>query len=269
MPRGLNVNPLLKTLEIINDQTEELNIEVIIADDGSIYSKSIINDYSRKNNSNRDKRYHYVLEDEKLNYFLDLVNIKCKILSKWIYLPKIKSCMSKARVTNCAVLESQSNNLLLLDDDNYFISKNSIKNLIKLFETYDLVIGQIKDKNNRLRNFSSNRVQGTTIGIKKDIYNSIGGLGEWTENFSCGVDSDLWIKLYNYHFNNQKIQACFTNQISTYDSFSKRWKKYTKFFKEYKLKKEFYKRYQCKNYKSSKFNPSRNKINWIQNIDNE
>ena len=45
----------------------------------------------------------------------------------------------------------------------------------------------------------------------------INGFGEWTENFSCGVDSDFWIKVFDYFMINRNLKACFTNQISTYD----------------------------------------------------
>ena len=63
--------------------------------------------------------------------------------------------MNKAFVTNCAVSISQSENLLFLDDDNYFISNNSIDSLINLFKDYDLVFGQIKDNNNRYRAYKN------------------------------------------------------------------------------------------------------------------
>ena len=38
------------------------------------------------------------------------------------------------------------------------------------------------------RSYNSYRVQGTTIATKKEILNKIGGFGEWTEEYSCGVD---------------------------------------------------------------------------------
>ena len=46
---GLN-NPLIKTLNTIENQKANYNIEVIIADDGSSYSNSILNNYSTKIN---------------------------------------------------------------------------------------------------------------------------------------------------------------------------------------------------------------------------
>ena len=71
--------------------------------------------------------------------------------------------MSKARVLNYAYKISQNENLLFLDDDNYFISQNSVQNILYLFNKYSFIVGQIKDNNERLRLFKSNRVQGTTI----------------------------------------------------------------------------------------------------------
>jgi len=259
------VNPLLKTLEEISKQKNKYNIEVIIADDGSYYSKNILENYSEKKIINNDKRDIYTLKNDKLVNFLKINNIENNLITNWVYLPKIVKCMSKARVTNYAVKESSSDRILLLDDDNYFISKNSIKNIIDLFNDYDIIIGQIKDNNGKLRKYESNRVQGTTIGIKKNIFLEIGGLGAWTEKFSCGVDSDLWIKLYN-HYIQYNTKVCYTNKVSTYDSLSKRWGKFTTFFRNYKIKKEFLKRYHCKNYKKQKYNLSRQKKMWINNI---
>ena len=122
--------------------------------------------------------------------------------------------------------------------DNYFISLNTIDNLSILFKQYDFIVGQIKDNNGRFREYSSKRVQGTTFAIKKKILTAVNGFGEWTEDFSCGVDSDIWIKIYDYFNKNKQLKACYTNQISTYDSHSKRWGKFTKIFKEWYIQAE-------------------------------
>jgi len=262
-PLNLIENPLIKTISEINNQRDKYNIEIIIADDGSFHNFSF--DKENINTEIINDKKVYILENEKLKSFLNIQKIKVPNISKWVYYPKVNESMNKAFVTNCGVQISKAHNLLFLDDDNYFISKNSISNLMELFKNYDLIIGQIKDNNNRLRSYDSFRVQGTTIGIKKSIFNKIGGLGEWTSDFSCAVDSDFWIKLYNYH-QDFKLKGCYTNQISTFDSFSKRWKKYTKFFKEIKLRKKFYKLYKCKNYKNHKSNLSRQKKLWLDNL---
>ena len=262
-PENLLDNPLLKTIYKINQQKKEYKVEVTISDDGSFYNHSFLDNYSRIEKI--DNKNIYILENKELKDFLIKEDLKVDGITKWIHFPKINNSMNKAFVTNCGVSLSQSDKLLFLDDDNYFISNNSIENLINLFNNYDLVFGQIKDNNNRFRSYESYRVQGTTIGIKKEIFNKIGGLGEWTSEFSCAVDSDFWIKLYNYYISSN-LKGCYTNQISTYDSFSKRWKKYTKFFKEIKLRKKFNKLYNCKNYKNYRSNLSRQKKLWLDNL---
>ena len=268
-PNSSKDNPLYKTLSVIQKQKSNFNIEIIIADDGSGYTNKIINNYSKKNKIENDSRNIYFLENEKLKEMLIKNNIRPNNIKRWVYLPKEENCMSKARVGNFAAISANSNNLLFIDDDNYFISKNSIRNLLKLFNNYNFIVGQIKDKSGKLRKYSSNRVQGTTIALDKNIFIDIGGFGEWTEKFSCGVDSDFWIKVFKYFEENKKLKACFTNKVSTYDSYSKRWKKYTKFFKEILLKMEFKKIYNCRNYKKSKYNLSRNKSLWIDNLSNK
>jgi len=263
-------NPLFKTLDIIKEQIENFNIEVIIADDGSHYSKEIIDGYSKKETVTNDNRNFYIWNNKELNEWIKKNEFSSNLISHWTYLPKTNPpAMSKSRILNYAVTLSNSENLLFLDDDNYFISNNSIENIINLFKVYNLIIGQIKDNNGKFRKYNSNRVQGTTIAVKKNIIEDINGFGEWTEEFSCGVDSDLWIKLFKYFNKDKNLKACYTNQLSTYDSYSKRWKKYTKLFKEIKLRKKFNKLYNCKNYKNYKYNFSRQKKMWIENLIDE
>ena len=255
----------LKTLSEIKKQSKHNKIEIIIADDGSNYSKSILEKHSEVIDIENDSRKLFILEKDILQNWLQSLDIKNDLITKWLYIPKLTPCMSKARLWNFAAKYAESENLFFLDDDNYFISKNSIYAICELFKKYEILFGQIKDSSNRLRAYSSNRVQGTTFGLKKEVLESAGGFGVWTEKISCGIDSDLWIKLFKH---NQKsdTKACYTNQFITYDSCSKRWKKYTKLFKDIIVRKEFMKRYGIKNYKNVEYNPSRNKSLWIQNL---
>ena len=254
----------LTTLSEIKKQSYN-KIEIIIADDGSNYSKPIIEKYSKVIDVKNDARKLFILENNILQNWLQSLDIKNELISKWLYMPKLTPCMSKARLWNFAAKYAKAENLFFLDDDNYFISKNSIYSICKLFEKYKIIFGQIRDSSDRLRSYSSNRVQGTTFGLKKEVLESIDGFGDWTEKISCGIDSDLWIKLFQYSQKN-KINACYTNQVQTYDSCSKRWKKYTKLFKDMRARREFMKLYGIKNYKNVKYNQSRNKSLWIQNL---
>ncbi len=261
---NIHKNPLEKTISIIENEPDSHKAEIIIADDGSNYSQDIVSSYSKKINYN--DRYIYVLEGDKLKSFLLKINLSSNCIKKWIYLPKDQPCMSKARVVNYGAKIAQSNKLVFLDDDNYFISKDSLNNVLTLFNNYNFIVGQIKDNNGRLRLYNSKRVQGTTIAVEKNIFNQVDGFGEWTEEFSCGVDSDFWINIFASFNSKKNIKACYTDKFSTYDSYSKRWKKYTRFFRDIYLKREFNRRYKCKNYKSAKYNLSRNKNLWIDNL---
>lgn len=175
--------------------------------------------------------------------------------------------MSKARIGNAATFLASSDNLLFLDDDNYFITENSIAVIVNLLKDYQLVIGQLQDSNGRYRTYSSNRVQGTTFAVKKDILQNTGGFGKWTEAVSSGVDSDIWWKLYHYFQKNPKLKACYTSQFQTVDSCSKRWKPHIKqIFRHRAVRKEFNKIHGCPDYRNPKHNPARNKSNWLKDL---
>ena len=254
-----------RTLNSIIEQKESYNIEIIIADDGSISNNKLM----EISNSQIDQngKIIYCVSNEKLDTWKTEKEYPYPEIQHWLYLPKSKPVMSKASIGNAAINISQSENLLFLDDDNYFISNNSLKKFVTLLNNYHLVFGQIQDSNGRLRPYSSNRVQGTTFAVKKEVVHDIGGFGEWTESVSSGVDSDIWWKLYQYFQQNPHIKACYTSKIQTIDSCSKRWKPYIKqFFRHHAVKKEFKKVHSCANYRSIKDNPSRIKSNWIDDL---
>ena len=74
------LNPLIKTLESINNQKNNYNIEIIIADDGSDYTKDIIDSFSKKKSIKDDKRDIYILNNNKLevkiNKYIEKINKK-------------------------------------------------------------------------------------------------------------------------------------------------------------------------------------------------
>jgi len=254
-----------KTLSSICNQKGKFNIEVIIADDGSLCNSKLINYNSSKIIYENTKIF--CLSNKKLNKWKEDYNYNYDVINKWLYYPKDNNSMNKARLGNVSIQVSKSDNLLFLDDDNYFITENSIQEILNHLNSFDLVIGQIKDANGRLRKYNSNRVQGTTFAIKKHIMESIGGFGVWTESVSSAVDSDIWWKLYNYFISNSNKKACYTNKFQTLDSCSKRWKPHIKkLFRYYAVKKEFYRVHGCPNYRKIKYNPSRIKSKWITNL---
>ncbi len=255
-----------RTLEEINKQKSKHSIEIIIADDGSPMNSNISS--MDVNSINWNDRIIFDMVNHKLLHFLNRKKLPgIEDISHWLYLPKNPICMSKARLWNAAASISKSEYLLFLDDDNYFISENSIQNVIKLLQNYSVVFGQIKDSNGRFRKYSSNRVQGTTFAIKKDVLKNIGGFGEWTEKTSCGIDSDFWFKLHKYFSDQKEIQVCYTDTIQSIDSCSKRWRPQIKhIFRNRKIKNQFFEIHGCIDYKSTVHNPSRVKSNWIVDL---
>ena len=153
------LNPLIKTLESINSQKNNYNIEIIIADDGSDYTNDIINNFSKKISIEDDKRDIYVLNNNKLNLWLKNKNINTSLISNWVYIPKYINCMSKARVVNQAVKLSSSNYLCFLDDDNSFHYLNREK--VKYVQTpqgfnYNLIYSAYKNIQENINVFSDN-----------------------------------------------------------------------------------------------------------------
>jgi len=259
------LNSFQKTLTEILAQKYKYKIEIIIADDGSVSNKNIIQNGAYKINESGKNIYH--LTGDKLVKWKIEKGYHYTEITHWLYLPKTDLVMSKARIGNAATSLASSENLLFLDDDNYFITENSIAVIMNLLKEYQLVIGQIQDSNGRYRIYSSKRVQGTTFAVKKEILQNTGGFGEWTETVSSGVDSDIWWKLYHYFQKNPKLKACYTSQFQTVDSCSKRWKPHIKqIFRHRAVRKEFNKIHDCPDYRNPKHNPARNKSNWLKDL---
>jgi len=261
-------NAFIRTLESIKNQDGFDDIEIIIADDGSHYSS---NHSSSNSNTKLYNNEAYIdLSQKEFNLILGEHYNNQEVgsaISKWILLPKKTNKMYKPRVLNICVNECSGDFIFFLDDDNYFVSKGSITSIIRLSKEYNIIFGQVIDKSGRARPYSSNRVQGTTFGLNKKIFNSIRGYGEWTIDLSNGVDSDIWWKMFTYYKENKNIKACYTSDIQTVDTCSKRWSLFTtNFFRRTKLKKAFHNQYQCKDYRNKVYNPSRNKSLWIDDL---
>ena len=87
-PTGsVSINPLIKTLDIIEQQKDNYNIQIIIADDGSNYTKSITECYSNKILVNENKHLYSIEKLQLDNWLLDK-KITNKLITHWVYFPK-------------------------------------------------------------------------------------------------------------------------------------------------------------------------------------
>ncbi len=255
---------LHRTLEQIARQKNSAQCEILIADDGSPAHREITNRVQGKPVS--DGRLLYVLNEKTLQDWCAKQGIDSTLISAWLYLPKTEPpAMSKARLWNLAAKQAIASNLLFLDDDNIFIGQKNIEHLLNLAQTYQVVFGQVADRSGRFRSFESQRVQGTTFMLTAEVLQSIGGFGEWTEATSSGIDSDLWWKLYREYKTNRSFRACYTSRVQTQDRCSKRWAAWTGWFRRRAVVKAFKREHGCRNYRKSRYNPSRVKARWMEN----
>ncbi len=259
------VESFYKVLDTIQAQQGNLKVEVIIADDGSP-SNSSIPTLETTVLHEGEKRVH-LLSGKPLQSWLTQESFKGNHPNHWLYLQQAHKVMCKARLWNHGAELARSEYLLFLDDDNYFLSENTLTTLKELMKTYDVVFGQVEDSKGRSRSFKSHRVQGTSFAIQKDLIQKVGGFGEWTESVSSGIDSDFWWKLYQYHTTKESLRVAYTSAFRTVDSCSKRWKPFVgSFFRHRAVRKQFFKENGCKNYRSATHNPSRDKTHWMTDL---
>jgi len=261
------LSSVAKTFTELARQCGGLEAEVIVCDDGSpLYRRHSDDNLSF---SLPDGRVYYdFVGDEALAIAKERFSIAdFPPISHWIYLEKTKPCSSKARLWNLAAEKALSGKLIYFDDDNFLTQPNSLTVFQRLLNQYQVVFGQVIDRKGRPRSFKSQRVQGTTFGVKKTLLQSVGGFGEWTEAVSSGIDSDLWFKLYQKLKNERPFQAAYTDEIQTIDGCSKRWKPFVgSFFRHRAVRQAFQEIHGCANYRDSHANPSRKKSLWIDNL---
>ncbi len=255
-------NVLTKLLKSISAQTSDIQYEILIADDGSPENRSFFIDKSPERETERGILKFVSAPPGELT---DRYGLEELIPDGWAYYQKSDPFLGKAAVMNLCIQKSRGSYLFFLDDDNILTDVTALSSLMNLFQKgYDLVIGQIRDRNGRLRSYDSHRVQGTTLGIRRELMMKAGIFGEWTEDIGCAIDSDLWWKLFQLHAM-VPYRAVFTEAVRSFDSCSGRWKKHINvIFKDMRARRAFFSRYSLKNYKSSSHNLSRRKELWIE-----
>ncbi|MCF7823713.1 MAG: glycosyltransferase family 2 protein [Candidatus Marinimicrobia bacterium] len=260
------LSSIKRTVETLEAQISDLKVEIIICDDGSRQPAENIPAQTKIELDDGRVCFDYQSESAQAISKSHL-GTSPQHLSHWLYLPRTKRISSKARLWNLAASIAQADKLIFFDDDNYLLKPDSLSKFDQLLDQYALLFGQIVDSNGRARPYTSNRVQGSTFGLHRDLLNKIGGFGVWTEAVSSGIDSDLWFKLYHALKADTPQSAAFTTEIQTFDGCSKRWKPFVgSIFRHRIVQKEFYRANHCKNYRSVRHNPSRDKSLWIKNL---
>ncbi len=188
-------------------------------------------------------------------------------LETYYYAPKTRPISRKARLWNLAVSRSREPVLAFFDDDNLLLDPSMLRHFRELLERYEVVFGQIIDRSGHRRSFNSHRVQGTTFAIRRPTLEAIGGFGEWTEEVSSAIDSDLWWKLYQHLGSRRPHAAAFTTRVRSRDLCHKRWLPFAgRWFRHRRTRRAFARQYPCPDYTKVRYNPSRDKSRWMDNL---
>jgi len=240
---------LKKTIYSIRSQEVDFDVEIIIGDDGSEWSRSLptksgITEFSRTQINSCD-----LLSD------LDI--------DKYLVLPDVglyRGVMIKHR----AFEVSSHEKIVVLDDDSPFLRSDSLAKYDSYLGKYHFVCGRLRSSlvnGNIPRLFLSRNAQGTNYGIRKKLYLSFGGFPEFLFQNGTGEDDVLlWLvfsKLRELYPHEKK--ACFAGEIETQDLITGRW------IPRNQSSKSFLKE-MCRSLYGidPNRNPSRNKLTWME-----
>ncbi|MHA1381750.1 MAG: glycosyltransferase [Candidatus Helarchaeota archaeon] len=203
-------NILKKTINSIHNQNVDFDVEIIICDDGSDWSKSLA--------VNKDISEYNV---EQIKSSLVLQDLK---VEKYLILPdadKYQAIKLKHRAFEIAKYDK----IVVLDDDHAFLRKDSLVKFNKYLERYEFVRGRIIGPSGIPKLFWSRNAQGTTYGILKSLYFEFGGFAKFLFENSTGEDVDILWQVYaklKEKYPTEK-KACFAGEIVTKDLASNRW----------------------------------------------
>lgn len=202
---------LKKTIESIYAQKIDFKIEIIICDDGSNWSTELAGKLGEITEI-KGKRLKLSSNFRDLN------------VDRYLYLHSNKK-FGKAILVHHAYLEAKHSKIVSLDDDHPFIRKDSLRRFYEYLDKYEYVRGRIIGPDGIPQLFSSRKVQGTTMAFRKELYQGIGGLGDYLFEGLSGEDDDFTWQTYSYltkKYSGQKM-ACYAGEIVTRDLLSSRW----------------------------------------------
>jgi len=247
---------LLKTIESVRKQNFSGNVEIILCDDGSFWSKQLF-------------------EEEELVYLskLQLVDypmFKELDIDKYYGYPDVGKYRGVA-LKHLAILEANSENILILDDDHPLLRKKTLFLLTNYLRNYFFIRMRVIGPNYRPQLFSSPNAQGTSYAFKKEIFINTNGFSNYLFDNGYGEDNDILMKMYLFHCKLNR-KSGYAGNLFTRDHYSNRWKDRSEYgiddterskdiyLRDKNFKKIFFNLYGCDPYK----NNSRKKNLWVE-----
>jgi hypothetical protein len=194
----------------IKDQNFDKEVEIIVCDDGSFWSKNL---FSKKDNiliKNREQMKEIpVLDNLDIDKYYGLQDIN-----------RYRGVILKDQ----AIRNSSYSKIVILDDDHHLTNKNSINLFSTYLDKYMYVKGRVIGPDHIPQTFFSRNAQGTTYGFQKELYINCGGFSKYLFDNGQGEDNDILYKFYYYLSSNfDKKVSCFAADISTFDLATNRW----------------------------------------------
>jgi hypothetical protein len=206
-------NLLLLTIHSVRSQKVNFEVEIIICDDGSAWSSSL-------SLSGDDIRDLCREELRSLKEFEDLD------VDRYLYIGSGDKYY-RARLLHLAYSTARFFKIVSLDDDNPLTKRDALSRFYKYLDHYVFVRGRIIGPGGIPQLFSTTAVQGSTVGFTRQLYEKIGGLGNYLFQGLSGADDDLTWKIFSElreSFPHTKM-ACYAGEIVTQDLMSGRWVK--------------------------------------------
>jgi len=241
---------LANNINSLRSEKIDFPMEIILCDDGSEWSKDLIQGDDI-----------YIIPDLKKiqNKYLTLldVDLYLRIPSGRDY----KCIMLKEK----AVELSKYENILFLDDDT-ILNRNALNRFKHYLNKYEYVKGRIINTDSMPNTFFSKEVQGTNYAIKKKLYKEFMGFSKYLFLDGFGEDDDITWQVYNTlekRRSNKKL-ACFAGDIIGKDLETERWSQGYKGKKVSVRRKEFEDNFISTHGVNPNNNKSRHKKLWME-----
>ncbi len=196
----------------LRNQVYDQNIEIILCDDGSYWTRDLYKNHNRND--------ILILDKDDINENSVFWGLS---IDKYYGLPDVNRYRA-VKLKDTAIRNSMYDKIVMLDDDHHFFYNNSIYLFSKYLDRYSYVKGRLIGYNNLPHLYISKNSQGTTYGFKKELYIKVNGFSDYLYDNANGEDNDILYRFFKAVTESQNnIKGCFAGDIITKDIASNRW----------------------------------------------
>ena len=185
-------------VEVLRAQRFGGRIEIVVADDGSPWARSLSSSTTDTVLDREDVKRTALLRD------LDV---------DWFIAGAATQQFRKAALLNLASAQVESDRLVFLDDDSRFRRRDALERFSRYLEAYDLVLGRGQSRAGTYRVYNDGMVSGTNFAVRRSLLQEVGGFGEYTAEWGHGDDVDFFIRVHRALAAKTPKRACFASEI--------------------------------------------------------